>query len=791
MPVSPPAPTAAFLIDPEGRISSWNPSCEQLFGRPTSETVSQPLSILLTAQSAAKCATDWPPQALLALTGTVAQLQLMPQFSDDGAFHGCVASVTLADQPPASEAEKVRRTPLAAIVDAFAGTFYIIDRNSRFVLWNRNLERYVEMTPEQLARANALDLFDEADKMRVEQNIRAVFEEGVAVMVEANCKGQQGTVTPFLLCGSRIECDAVPYLCGLGFDISERRAQETKLRLLERALHAASNGILITRCCGADNVIEYVNPAFERITAYPAAEALGRDARFLAAPELDKEDRARLREAIHERHALNVVFRNQRRDGTLFWNDLTITPVLNEAGVATHYIGVLDDVTASRQRTADLEHEVNHDALTGLANRNLLWDRLGQALHVAQRNKTMVATLMLDLDHFKQINDSFGHDAGDEVLTAMARRLQAAVRESDTVARLSGDEFVLVLSNQPSLRYTMRMIDRLRSSIAKPVAFDNKQIPVGASIGVSVYPHDGNNVFDLVRAADVAMYHAKSAGKGDAHFFSTDMTSCTAAKAHMETAMRRGLENGEFFLLFQPRLNLVSGKVSSVEALLRWRHPERGTLLPADFLAEAEDNGLIVPIGARVLDLVCDLLTRFKLGGHALPVAMNASFRELNQQDYARQIGERLGRLQLAPGCLELDVSEEDLLRNPELGRSLADELHAIGVKLSVDEFGDGMSSLSYLESLDLCQLKLARASVGAICGTAKAGPLAKATIDIAHDLSLRAIAEGVENQVQLDFLRTHGCDAAQGNFLSAPLGVEALEQFIDAPHELFPAAVV
>ena len=265
----------------------------------------------------------------------------------------------------------------------------------------------------------------------------------------------------------------------------------------------------------------------------------------MAAPGLDDEERSRLRKAIRARQQVNVVFRNLRKNGEVFWNDLTITPVADGTGKVTHFIGVINDVTALKQRTALLEHEVNHDPLTGLANRTLLWDRLEQAIHMAQRNKTLVATALIDLNGFKQINDSYGHEAGDEVLKVVAKRLQASVRDSDTVARLSGDEFVLVLVNQPSLRYTLRMIERLRAALSRPVVFDSTEIAAGASIGVSVYPHDGADAVELVRAADVAMYHAKASHKNEAYFFSSDMKSTTEAKqklrgrdAHCDRARR-------------------------------------------------------------------------------------------------------------------------------------------------------------------------------------------------------------------------------------------------------------
>jgi diguanylate cyclase (GGDEF)-like protein/PAS domain S-box-containing protein len=677
-----------------------------------------------------------------------------------------------------SETPLLNNTPLGAITKVFPGTFYIISGDGHFKLWNRNLEQATELTPQQLEAAYAPDLFAESDRARVEQAMRAVLDDNQEALLEATLISRSGKSGTYLLSGARIECNGNVYLCGIGLDMTRRREQEKLLRLRERALHAASNGILITRCAGRDNPIEYVNPAFERITGYSAAESLGRDSRFMAAPGLDDEERGQLRDAISERREVNVIFRNLRKDGTLFWNELSITPVLDDQGVATHYIGVINDVTAVKQRTSHLEHRVNHDPLTGLANRNLLWDRLEQALHVAQRNKTLVATVLVDLNKFKQINDTFGHEAGDIVLTSVAKRMQASVRETDTVARLSGDEFVLVLANQPSLRYTLRMLDRLRDGLARPVSFNGGEIPIGASMGVSVYPHDGEAAVDLVKAADIAMYHAKGSARTDVHFYSADMKSSSDAKHRLEAEMRMALENEEFFLLFQPRQNASSGLFNAVEALLRWRHPEQGVLTPASFMLEAEENGMARLIGQRVMELTTGFMADLRDSGHAgMLVSVNVGYREFSQQNYIGNICQRLDDQSLPAHILELEMNEGHLLRNLQLSRGLTQQMRDVGIRLSVDQFGDGLSSLGSLPDLSATHFKLNRGAVGAIVGDD--GRLARMLIDIGHSLDVQVIGAGVETAGQASFLRQHGCDELQGNYVSSPLVASALKQLL------------
>jgi diguanylate cyclase (GGDEF)-like protein/PAS domain S-box-containing protein len=788
---------AAFLTDEAGNVSAWNDGCASLFGLPAGQILGRPMGQLLAGGDG----DDWPARwhDLVAqaeadgLTVNLhdrddriisAVLTLARQYDQDGAFLCCVAAVTTGLDSEASEAARVGAMPLAALIDLLPGTFYAINRDRRFVLWNRNLERVQEMTPDEVAAANPLDVFDLSARPMIAEKMREVFDEGAEVKLEADVIGKSGRETPMVLGGARIACCGSEYLFGMGIDITERRAWEEQLRLRERALHAASNGIVITRCEGRDNPIEYVNPAFERIAGYSADESLGRDPRFMAAPGLDVNERAQVRAAVAERRAINVVFRNLRKNGELFWNDLSITPVQDGHGKVNHFIGVINDVTATKQRTAHLEYEVNHDPLTGLANRNLLWDRLEQALHLAQRNKSLVATVLIDLNNFKAINDTFGHQAGDALLKVVGKRLQASVRDSDTVARLSGDEFVLVLVNQPSLRYTLRMIERVREGLTMPVAFNHQPMPLSASLGVAVYPHDGTSVADLVRAADVAMYHAKGTGRNEVHFFSADMKSTTDAKQKLELDMRDALQHDQLFLMYQPRIDLRTGKVKAFEALLRWNHPEQGIMLPPAFLSEAEENGCIVPIGNRVLDVACAFLGGLRQRGYDdLAVSVNVSHREYSQQDFIPGIAARLEQYGLPPASLEIELREEALVRDPGRGREVAAQLRALGLPLSVDEFGDGLSDLRYLQELSASRMKMAKATVHAIATAPLGSAMAKTVIDIGHNLNMEVIGEAVETRAQLDFLRMHGCDHIQGGWFSEPLRAEDAEHLLRARH--------
>ncbi|MDB5934770.1 MAG: bifunctional diguanylate cyclase/phosphodiesterase [Massilia sp.] len=782
---------AAFLITPAGAIVSWNQGCQDMFGLDAADALNTAAVGLLTESSAATLAHQWsmlgPRSEALELRLDLArpdgskrevELVLIPQNDHGGVFAGCVAMFSF--KPPSSEAESMGHMPLRSIINVLPGTFYVLRADGTFVLWNNTLETVTGLSAAEMVNTDALDMFDLTERGKISENIRQVFERGSQVYVEANLLDKDGNGTPYLLTGARVESKGKHYLCGMGLDISLRHQQEEQLRVRERALHAASNGIVITRCSGRDNPIEYVNPAFERITGYRFDEAIGRDSRFMAAPGMDAEARVLLRRAIDDRHEVNVTFRNQRKNGELFWNDLTVTPVADEKGRITHFIGVINDVTALKQRTAVLEHEVNHDALTGLANRTLLWDRLDQAIHMAQRNKSLVATVLIDLNDFKKINDTLGHEAGDEVLTVVARRLLSSVRDSDTVARLAGDEFVLVLVNQPSLRFTLRMVERLRRGMAKPVVFDHTEIAVGAAIGVSVYPHDGTTAFELVRAADVAMYHAKATRKSDVHFFSPDMKTTSEAKQRLDDCLRTAVDKKELFLLFQPKLCLHSGRIRGFEAFLRWNHPEQGVLLPPSFLPEAEENGMIVPFGEVVLQHSCAFLQRLARAGFGhLPVSINVSQREYGRPHYVEHLADELARHGIAPASLDIEMREEDLVGSHHPGAEVLAQLSELGVLRSVDAFGHGLSDLNYLQKLPLSHVKLAKLAVHQISAETRRGPMAKSLIDIGHNMNLTVIAECVETRAQMDFLKSNNCDQMQGMYFKEPLSADAAEELL------------
>lgn len=557
-------------------------------------------------------------------------------------------------------------------------------------------------------------------------------------------------------------------------DITERKFAEAALRLRERAVESSNNGIMISDLSSPDNAIVYVNPAFERITGYSLDEAVGRNARFLVGDDQDQFELEKIRAALRQRRSAGAVLRNYRKDGTLFWNELYVAPVPDDLGRVSHYVGIITDITERKRYEQQLEHQANHDALTGLANRNLLMDRLEQSLVYAQRFDRMVAVLFVDLDNFKAINDTLGHGAGDALVQQVARRLPGCIRDVDTLSRLGGDEFVVVLYGPDSEEMVTEVMRRILEAVAKPYTIDDSQLFVTCSIGASLYPRDGRDPATLLKNADVAMYRAKEQERNAFQYFTSAMDVGVSERFSLERDLRFALERNELSLYYQPQLDLRTGRIVGAEALLRWRHPQLGLVSPAKFIPIAEQSGLIVPIGRWVIDTACAQGKRWlEAGWEAVRVSVNLSARQFRQPDLDKEIGKILRDHDLDPLCLELEITESMVMHDPVEATATLHELKGLGLRLSMDDFGTGYSSLSYLKSFPIDILKIDRSFVQDITTDASGAAIVRAIISLAHSLKLKVVAEGVETIEQLDFLREHDCDEMQGFYFSPAVPAE------------------
>lgn len=430
----------------------------------------------------------------------------------------------------------------------------------------------------------------------------------------------------------------------------------------------------------------------------------------------------------------------------------------------------------------ELERQANYDGLTGLPNRHLLYDRLRQAVF-AQRSVRSIAVVFIDLDHFKVINDSLGHNFGDEVLRHVAERLQAAVREGDTVARLGGDEFVLILNDQTREDVIFRAMRRIASKVSEPIVVGDRELNITCSSGITLYPQDGTDVPTLLKNADAAMYRAKSQGRNTFQFYTAEMNELANERLTMEQSLRRAIEREELLLHYQPRVNLRTGVVDAVEALVRWNHPERGLILPERFIPLAEETGLIVPIGEWVLRAACAQGRAWRKAGFApIVISVNLSARQFWSGGLVRLVGEVVAETGMVEH-LEMELTESQVMHDPESVIATLQGLKSIGVRISVDDFGTGYSSLSYLRRLPLNALKIDGSFVRDIHATGGPddGILAKAIISLGHSLHLKVIAEGVETEAQRDFLRAHDCDEIQGYYFAKPLPSQECERYFSS----------
>ncbi|HEY0845152.1 MAG TPA: EAL domain-containing protein [Noviherbaspirillum sp.] len=563
-------------------------------------------------------------------------------------------------------------------------------------------------------------------------------------------------------------------------DVAGRKRAEKGMLLRQRAIDASANAVIITSAAPPRYPIEYVNPAFERITGYAAADVVGKSCSLLWGRDADQPEIEEIRAAVRDCREAHVIMRNYTRDGRMFWSDAYIAPVRDEADEVNHYVVAMYDITENKRYEAELEFQANRDTLTGLANRSLLQDRLQQTCAYAERYGNSAWVLFLNLDRFKFVNDTLGRTAGDALLTVVADRLRDAVRDTDTVARLNGDEFVLVLSEQAEESLSPAVVQRIMDSIARPIMIEGYEFVVSCSIGIAVCPADGGDPDTLIKHAGIAMYRAKETGRNSFQFYAPSMNEQAMERLRIEGDLRSALERNEFLLHYQPQVDLGSGRILGVEALIRWRHPELGMVSPARFIGLAEENGLIVPIGHWVLHTACRQCADWQRAGLGeIRVAVNLSARQFYERDLVTSIRTVLEETGIAPHLLELELTESMMMSDVEHAVGILHDLKALGVHLSIDDFGTGYSSLAYLKRFPIDLLKIDQSFVRDITADVDDAAIVRSVISLAHSLRLKVIAEGVETAEQLAYLQEHGCDYMQGYFFGRPMPAVQCTQFL------------
>jgi diguanylate cyclase (GGDEF)-like protein/PAS domain S-box-containing protein len=557
-------------------------------------------------------------------------------------------------------------------------------------------------------------------------------------------------------------------------DVTRRRRAEESLRLLERALESSANSVMITRPTDHGQEIVYVNPAFERITGYSREEVIGRNPRLLHREDRDQPGIEALRMAVREGRETSALIRDYRKDGTLFWNEVRVAPVRDEAGRVTHFIGISSDVSERIRYQEEIERNANYDSLTGLPNRNLLKDRLTQAVLKAERSQQPMAVMYLDVDHLKRINDSFGHLVGDRVIAAIGSRLAGAVRSGDTVARVGGDEFVIVLADLKREEDAAHVASKVLNFVSTPLKVDTHEFVLSASAGLALYPKDGRDAATLLQHADTALYRAKEDGRDCFRFFAAEMNARVVRFVHLEEALRRALQENEFGLQYQPIVRLRSGAMVGAEALIRWQRADGSAISPGEFIPVAEGSGLIVPLGRWVLATATQQVAAWnRRRREPLFVSVNISARQFRDPRLVEVVRETLAAARLDPAMLKLEITETAMMQDVEAGMRCVAALKALGIRLAIDDFGTGYSSLAYLKRFPIDALKIDRSFVRGLPDDEDSAAICGAVIDMAHRLGIEVVAEGVETPEQMQHLARWGCDMAQGYLFGRPLGAE------------------
>ena len=541
---------------------------------------------------------------------------------------------------------------------------------------------------------------------------------------------------------------------------------QRSLRLTEQVIENSLEGVVIT---DADGIIVQVNPAFTHLTGYSPDEAIGRRPSMLSSGRHDKAFYEAMWSSINRFGHWQGEIWNRRKNGEIYPELLTITAILSEHGDVDHYAAQFSDISELKKSEQQIRHLAYYDALTDLPNRRLFYDRLSIAIAHAHRHQQRLAVMFVDLDRFKNINDTLGHNIGDGLLEQVSQRLRCCLREDDTVARTGGDEFLILLSETPHYDDAVNSARRIISELTRPFHAAERELVVTCSIGIAFYPEDGGDQDTLVKNADIAMYRAKEHGRNTYQLFTNTMDEQAQRRLQLETGLRQALELGQIQAHLQPLVDAATGETVGAEALARWHHPQWGAVRPDEFIPLAEETGLIQAIGQRILDLVLQHIA----GGICIPVSVNLSPSQFADPDLVETMCSSLDRLGVPPKLLGLEITESVLMSDAEHHASLLETLRGKGVHISIDDFGTGYSSLAYLRRFPLDYLKIDRSFVEELTDSADARAVVSATINLAHELRLKVVGEGVETAEQAACLRGMRCDILQGNYFGCPVPPE------------------
>jgi len=663
---------------------------------------------------------------------------------------------------------------LRNILETSLDGFWRVDNQGRLIEVNPTYCQQSGYSREELLVMAIPDIEANESAVETARHIRKIIETG-RHQFESRHRRKDGSIWDVEVSATYLNV-AGGLICAFLRDITARKQAESDLRIAAAAFDS-HEGMMVT---DANSVILRVNQALTEITGYSAVELVGKTPRILQSGRHDQEFYRAMWKTIRSTGGWQGEIWDQRKNGEMYPKWLTISVVKDEQGVVTHYVSAQFDITERKNAEDRINALAFFDALTGLPNRFSLHERLKQALGLAERNGKQLAVMLIDLDNFKIINDTLGHSAGDQLLIQVAQRLSDSARQSDLVARLGGDEFVIILPDIDSPTDAANVAEKILTMLSAAYPIDGHELRTSPSIGICLYPDDATRSEELIKKADVAMYHAKSNGKNNYQFFRDEIQAATLKRIALEAELRKALEQQQLALYYQPQLDLRTGHLSGVEALVRWQHPERGLVPPIDFIPIAEETGLIIPLGDWVLKQACQQMATWHANGlDHLKISVNLAASQFADQRLPARIAEILAQTGLPASSLDLEVTESMTMKSPEETATMMRVLTGQGLSLSIDDFGTGYSSLSYLKTFPISTLKIDRSFVKDIETDQNDADICSVTVLLAHKLGLDVVAEGVETEAQLRYLHSVGCEKIQGYLISKPLPADKAEEFI------------
>lgn len=667
----------------------------------------------------------------------------------------------------------------AASREPDCGPLITLDLAGYLTGWNSGAEQMFGYTAEEAIGRHVLFLYADDDG-----EVAELFLDQGSSIIEVRRRKKSGEVFRAGLSLSLLtdESDDPIGMAVHLSEISERLSDDDKARLHARIIEDSDQGILIT---DANEQIVSINSAFSRITGYAAAEAIGQTPDLLRSGVHDADFRERVRSAMRGSGPWHGEIIGRRKNGELFPQSVTISVVRDERGEISHAFSVFSDISVHKEAEAQLQRLANYDSRTGLPNRSLLDQLVGQALTASRRNNDHGALMVIDLGRFNSINDTLGHEVGDELLRQVGRRFRQMLRDEDVLARIEGDKFVVALLNIEKREHAGIVAQKLLTTLDTPIVVDSHGLHFGANIGIAVYPEDALDTGSLIRYADVAMNRVQQSGEPGFLFYSHEMDQRAKEHLRVESQLRQALTGGELQLHYQPKVSLRSGRIVGAEALIRWRHPAQGMIAPGIFIPVAEETGLILDLGTWVLEEACRQIRAWQDEGRSMPpIAVNLSARQFDRK-LPQRIQAILERHHINPELIKLEITESLLVRGAENVIPIMNELVAMGLALALDDFGTGYSSLAYLKKFPITTLKIDRAFVIGLPHEENDCAIAQAIVTMAQQLRQEIVAEGVETVEQMSFLRNLGCDQLQGYLFSPAVAAGEFEKLVREGRQL------